>query len=426
MRERLGESSAAWIPLLAAAEAVLGLVGFRLVGEALGPAGYGAGMLWYGVALVFVSTLAVPVAQAVARFVHGVEFRARPGELLGASLAIVAAAVPIVALVGLIGGRLIEPAGSGSTLVHGALLVPAFVGESLHAVAAGWLTVQRRFRSAFLVSVADGVARVGLVLLLSRATDCAPETALVAGYAGGALLCGVLGLWLAGAGTAPAQPSRDCLARIGTYIAPLAASGAIGWTAANADRYIVGLKASLETVGAYVAGVALGHRAALLAGSMTETWFRPAVYESIEQGDDAALRRALARWAATLIVLLAAGNLTLALLLDPVIALLFPADFRGAAREVLPLALLGFSVHALAFVPVRVLYALGRTAWIGVLDVGTTATLLALLAAVPASLGLSGFAACIVAANALRLVVAILVVRRSLDRRSAATAAAPA
>ena len=70
MRERLGESSAAWIPLLAAAEAVLGLVGFRLVGEALGPAGYGAGMLWYGVALVFVSTLAVPVAQAVARFVR--------------------------------------------------------------------------------------------------------------------------------------------------------------------------------------------------------------------------------------------------------------------------------------------------------------------------------------------------------------------
>lgn len=426
MRERLGESSAIWIPLLAGVEAVLVLVGFRLVGEALGPAGYGAGVLWYGVALVFVSTIAVPVSQAVARFAHAAAFRDRPGELLGASLAIVVASVPLVAVGGAIAGRLIERAGSDAALVHVALLVPAFVGEALHAVATGWLTVQRRFRSAFAVAVLDGLARFGLVLGLHHATGCAPEIALVGGYAGGALLGGVLGLWLAAAGATPSRPSAACLRSIGGYVAPLAASGALGWSAGNADRYIVGLKAPLEMVGAYVAGVALGNRCALLAGSMTETWFRPAVYEAIEHGDDAALRRALVRWTATLLTLLVVGNLMLALLLEPVIALLFPADFRASAREVLPIALLGFSIHALGFVPVRVLYALGRTGWIGVLDVGTTAALLACLAAVPASLGLAGFAGCIVAASVLRLVVATAVARRALGHRHAVDAAVPA
>lgn len=425
MRERFSESSALWIPLLAGVEAVLGLVGFRLVGEALGPAGYGAGMLWYGVALVFVSTLAVPVSQAVARFTHAAAFRDRPGELLGASLAIVAGSVPLVAVGGAVAGRLIEHTGADAALAHVALLVAAFVGEALHAVASGWLTIQRRFRSAFAVAVLDGLARFTLVLLLHQA-GCAPEIALVGGYAGGALIGGLLGLWLAAAGAAPSRPSRACLGQIGTYVAPLAASGALGWSAANADRYIVGLKAPLATVGAYVAGVALGSRCALLAGSMTETWFRPAVYEAIEHGDDAALRRALVRWAMTLAALLVAGNLLLALLLDPVIALLFPAEFRGSAREVLPLALLGFSIHALAFVPVRVLYALGRTGWVGVLDVGTTAALLAGLATVPASFGLPGFAGCIVAANVLRLVVATVVARRSLDRRHPVGTTAPA
>jgi O-antigen/teichoic acid export membrane protein len=395
----LRNSSPAWILIGTVVSAGLMLVSFRIIGDIVGVEAFGGATLWYGAVQFIAGSLLGPVGQALSRFVFDTKTQSERSSLWATTIAIAFGCTGALLCCVLL-ARFLGLSNFTTTELE-LSLVAAFTGESLKILSTAFLQVQRRFRSLALIQILDAGLRPLAVAALAHTFEDAVLLVLVA-YMVAVLTAGVIGVALCSMECGVNAVRWIWSRRIWGFGWPLAGTYILGWLAAAGDRYVIGSIMGTRAVGVFVATTSIGGRLALTPAGILDTFFLPSLYAAVAQDDWPGIRKEAYRWLISILVYGAILLVALLLCLTEIVELLLPHDFRIGSSHLLIASYVAAWIHGASYIPLRLLYALGRTAVVMRVEAFSIAGKVALLLGLGTIFGLEGVAWALVLASAAR------------------------
>lgn len=389
-----------WVAVAAIGNAGLTIVGFRIIGDLVGPAGFAEAMLIYGIILLISGVASGSVSQALARLYFDATTAAERGRIFFSGGAMVLLAYVLLLPLTLVLATVSRI--PGETLI--ALSCANLVVEMFRPICTAWLQSETRF---VLLAVSQWIDAGLRPVFAVMGTDCgfSPSEVVLGAY----LLASISSVAVLSIGvlrtTTWVPPARKEAAMIGRYALPLVGNGVFGWLANAGDRYLVAGALGLHTAGVYVAASAIGARLSLLLGNVFETHYRPRLYVALASRDAVGFRSTCRSWVRDLAFTGAVVLAALLLLMPLVQRHLLADDFREGSALVITMSYVSFWAIGLAFLPQRINYAHGRTGVVSIVEIIGTILMTVVVFLSSREYGLSGAAVGLAISGLLRLLV---------------------
>lgn len=374
---------AAWIALGQAVVVVSGLAATRVLTTLLPPAVYGQVSLVMGLAALGLGLLCMPFLQAALRAFPDARDAGQIGALRSLAARFLRRGVLGVAL-------LLAAAGASWTLIsHTPVPFLVFLaaagwvaGEAWRSYEAGFLNGARRQKEFAARTALDAIARPAIAIAL--VAWLGPDALhVVLGFALGSGAVGLLLRRFTVRGNPAVDPAhatdwarhrRDSFLR---YALPLIPLAALVWIMSMGDRYFLDASWGANVVGLYWAAYALGSQPFIAINGLVHSTLRPVLYDAVTRGDVVKERRTLRVWLALTAAIAGTGWALIAVLAEPLCALLLGPAY-GAAATLLPWIAAAYALQMIQQTFEIILFAHGRSKLLVILQSVAAASAIAL------------------------------------------------
>ena len=407
-----------WVGVGQALSVIAQLIGLRVITALASPGVYGEAALLIGAIGLVRDVFCAPVLSATLRFFPEAAAEGRSGALRKVMTSFLVRRTLIAALFLFCGGAawLAFSKAEMSLVVFGVLVILLGL-EVRRLFEMDVLNAQRRQAAFAMWGTSDTWARV--LCAIGMITIFEPSAlSIVLGYAIGAGIVNVL-VTPRVVSTPRDDASGDVVwatsvrARISSYAAPLAPLAILAWITTLGDRYALAEMVNADEVGVYAAAAGLASQPFLLVSSTIAITFRPILFSSVAAKDMRRKRLTLSSWLALLLAAFIPGVILLDTLSEAIVQLLLGEEFWSAAPLLVWIGI-ATAIRAVEHVFSNLIYAVGRTDRLIVVQGAASATALGLFVVLIPEYGALGAALAIVGSRLVALGVTLWISRSHL------------